>query len=393
VLGLKHPSGGERRGPRHAHHARGDEVTPHSAFTDDSVAESAGFSDHDGDPEAESDMEGGEVTRVDTGAAPDEPGRSQFLQDELRSSRHAPASEAATAADSAAAAAAAGAAGDGGRSLEVQTSGQELEPFSRRSTPSSVTSTHAGRRMNPNMRAWMTLAHVCCRVSGMSDDDFARELEAWTAAKAIATDRMEARVWDLNGALVRSYDSLVAFDFQNSDPEWAAAHTGQLLKDVDSAIGGVEGAATVRLRRTRIEVVPRYMSKAALTKYMLQLVPDADYALAMGDDSTDEDVFTTLRAQANDDNKEDDDTAAAAAATGAAAASAAVSASSSSSSPPRSPSFPPMDRAMPSAIRKVTCLLVGKKKSAAHAYLPRAGDARTLLELLADSLPDPSRSE
>ncbi len=99
--------------------------------------------------------------------------------------------------------------------------------------------------------------------------------------------------WRVNGSVVREYESLLAWDFRNADPEWAQAQAKFVASDVEAAAeeAGAAGLVRVTIRRSRVELSLRAMSKGSLVAEALSRLGDADFVLCVGDDTPDEDMF------------------------------------------------------------------------------------------------------
>lgn len=149
----------------------------------------------------------------------------------------------------------------------------------------------------------------------------------WKRVKTCIMNIMNEYMWRVNGSFVREYDSLIAWDFRLADREWAGEQAVFLTKDIQDVltagtsgpigIAGVKSCVTVALRKSRLEVALGALTKSSLVANILhhvaqqrqsEIVPvlstekvplpilPADFVLAVGDDTTDEEMFSTLNA-------------------------------------------------------------------------------------------------
>lgn len=133
-------------------------------------------------------------------------------------------------------------------------------------------------------RTWVTL-----------NPEETAKLEEWGPVKAQAIQIMTDYAWRVNGSVVREYDALVAWDFKSADAEWAQAQAKFVAQDLERLASDAHHVK-VTLRKTRVEVSLRGMSKGNLVQHALEeMGPEgADFILCVGDDTTDEDVFSAV---------------------------------------------------------------------------------------------------
>jgi trehalose-phosphatase len=107
---------------------------------------------------------------------------------------------------------------------------------------------------------------------------------------------------------VREYESLVAWDFQKADAEWAQSQAKFLASDLDVLCSAVGGAMQVNVRKHRVELSMRSVNKGRLVASLLdtlqqsakgvaETLPSAapTFVFTVGDDVTDEDMFSAAR--------------------------------------------------------------------------------------------------
>ena len=182
----------------------------------------------------------------------------------------------------------------------------------------------------------------------------AERMAEWQGVKQRAVSIMADYVWRVNGSVVLEYDSLVAWDFRNADPEWAQSQSRFVAQDLEQrALAESPHNVKVTVRKSRVEVTLRAMDKGTVVSELLQRLGrepagPVDFVLCIGDDTTDEDMFAAVSAWAAADE--------AARAAGAAAGGAGGAAS------------------------VVFTATVGKKPAtAAGAYVPDVGGVQQLV--------------
>ena len=130
----------------------------------------------------------------------------------------------------------------------------------------------------------------------MSPADAARMAE-WQGVKQRAVSVMTDYVWRVNGSAVLEYDSLVAWDFRNADPEWALSQARFLAQDLEQQVLAESPQnVKVTVRKSRVEVCLRAMDKGTVVTELLRRLGDVDFVLCVGDDATDEDMFAAVGA-------------------------------------------------------------------------------------------------
>lgn len=186
----------------------------------------------------------------------------------------------------------------------------------------------------------------------------AANMAEWESVKKRAVAIMTEYQWRVNGSVVREYESIVAWDFRNADAEWAQAQATFVASDLENL---ASQHVKVTIRKSRVEVALRTMNKGKLVIETLKRVEaeaggvQPDFVLCVGDDTTDEEMFTALRAWRT-------------------AAAAAASAASSTAQP-----------TAPPAIFTAT---VGKKSAtAAQNYCVDVSEVQHLVLSLAETMP------
>jgi len=112
----------------------------------------------------------------------------------------------------------------------------------------------------------------------------------WDSVKDVAEQIMREYQWRVTGAVIRSAATSVVFDYRNADPEWAQAQTKYLTGDLARRL--VSPLVKVHQRKSRVEVSLRGATRRQLVRHGLSLAPDADFVAAIGDDASDEEMFT-----------------------------------------------------------------------------------------------------
>ena len=114
--------------------------------------------------------------------------------------------------------------------------------------------------------------------------------------KATAVALMSEYQWRINGSVTRVYESLVAWDFAGTDPEWGPAQAKFLAGDLEEL---ASESVRVSLRKMRVEVSLRAMNKGRFVSEILSALPQPpDFILIGGDDVTDEDMYGAAEAWA-----------------------------------------------------------------------------------------------
>lgn len=122
-----------------------------------------------------------------------------------------------------------------------------------------------------------------------------RESEVEKALWMDAAQRtMAPYVWRTNGSELLVLDSSVSWDYRDADPQWGGIQAKNLVADLRDALE--EMPVMIVRKKGIVEVGPAVSGKGTAMREVLRAVPDADFALVVGDDSADESMFTALYA-------------------------------------------------------------------------------------------------
>ena len=84
----------------------------------------------------------------------------------------------------------------------------------------------------------------------------------------------------------------MAWNYRNADPDWAQIQAKFLTEELTDRL---ESPSIRVLRRMeQVEVTWRRSNKGAAVKQVLSVIRDADFVLAVGNDTNDEEMFLTL---------------------------------------------------------------------------------------------------
>ena len=168
-------------------------------------------------------------------------------------------------------------------------------------TPASLTDTAA-----PSSAASAATAAHTRKWASLSPAD-AERLAEWQGVKQRAVAVMADYVWRVNGSVVLEYDSLVAWDFRNADPEWAQSQARFVAQDLEQLLAAElpHNNVKVSVRKSRVEVSLRATGKGTAVAELLRRLGrepagPIDFVLCVGDDTTDEDMFAAVSAWAAD---------------------------------------------------------------------------------------------
>eukprot|EP01138_Halocafeteria_seosinensis_P014351 gb/GECG01014652.1/.p1 GENE.gb/GECG01014652.1/~~gb/GECG01014652.1/.p1 ORF type:complete len:1488 (+),score=191.88 gb/GECG01014652.1/:1-4464(+) len=118
----------------------------------------------------------------------------------------------------------------------------------------------------------------------------------WQNIKANVKEIMADYRWRVNGSEIHDCESVIAWDHRDSDPEWAEKQAQFLASDLETLVEAFSDRVKVTTRKARVEVSLRLASKGTLMHKIAEMVPDAEFVLTLGDDSTDEEMFMALKA-------------------------------------------------------------------------------------------------
>ncbi|KAA0167175.1 hypothetical protein FNF27_03103 [Cafeteria roenbergensis] len=118
----------------------------------------------------------------------------------------------------------------------------------------------------------------------------------WREAVAVARARMDEYRWRVNGSTVRETGAMLSWDYSNADPEWGKQQAGRLVDDLRAMLTSPN--VSVGRRRVMVEVSPAGVTKGTLAERILASLTSTEaastFALAVGDDSSDEDMFKAV---------------------------------------------------------------------------------------------------
>ena len=114
----------------------------------------------------------------------------------------------------------------------------------------------------------------------------------WDAVIKIAIPILSKYTARANGAFVKQTASSLGWSYYGCDPEWGEWLATYLLMELDVALHSFD-IRVVKLKGV-VEVVPRKLSKGNIVKKVLQNNSDAEFILCMGDDVSDEKMFTAV---------------------------------------------------------------------------------------------------
>ncbi|SNZ11874.1 bifunctional alpha,alpha-trehalose-phosphate synthase (UDP-forming)/trehalose-phosphatase [Hydrogenobacter hydrogenophilus] len=100
---------------------------------------------------------------------------------------------------------------------------------------------------------------------------------------------MESYVDKLPQAFVEEKDFTLAFHYRNADQEMASLRVAELVDEISSLIANTE--LNILMGNKVVEIRPASVNKGTIA---VSLSQDCDFILAMGDDTTDEDMFKSL---------------------------------------------------------------------------------------------------
>jgi len=113
----------------------------------------------------------------------------------------------------------------------------------------------------------------------------------WDAILVLAMPVLSKYTARANGSFVKHTSSSIGWSYYGCDPEWGEMLATQLVNELEVALH----AFNVRIVKLKgvVEVVPRNLNKGRIVKRVLA-DHDADFILCMGDDVSDEKMFTSI---------------------------------------------------------------------------------------------------
>jgi trehalose-phosphatase len=135
-------------------------------------------------------------------------------------------------------------------------------------------------------RAWVRLGESADFLTGALASE-------WSEAVGISREVMETYRWRVNGSLLRESGAMLTWDYADADPEWGQRQANDLFTELRGLLQSPN--VSVDRRRTMVEVSPASVTKGTLAQRVLESLSADEvatcFALAVGDDSSDEDVF------------------------------------------------------------------------------------------------------
>ncbi len=129
----------------------------------------------------------------------------------------------------------------------------------------------------------------------------------WDKAKEIALPILSKYTARANGSFIKLTSSSIGWSHYSCDPEWASILAASLQEELENHLRDLD----IRLVSLKgvIEVVPRKLNKGLVVKEVLGGITLPDFVLCIGDDVSDEKMFTSVfsviaRACAGNSNNE-----------------------------------------------------------------------------------------
>jgi len=105
----------------------------------------------------------------------------------------------------------------------------------------------------------------------------------------------------VNGSTVREEEWQVRWDYRGCDPEWAAMQVPHLLQRLESELSDIftkAGQLQILRLTGQVSVLPKWICKGAAVTEIVHLLDDQpDFVLCIGDDATDDEMFSALYRQ------------------------------------------------------------------------------------------------
>ena len=116
----------------------------------------------------------------------------------------------------------------------------------------------------------------------------------WTEVKDIALPILERYTARTNGSSVRLRDPGIAWSYYSTDPEWGLMQAKSVIVELEEALAAHD-VKVVHLKGM-VEIVPKRLNKGVVLRYAIQSKegPSPDFILCMGDDASDEYMFTSM---------------------------------------------------------------------------------------------------
>lgn len=120
----------------------------------------------------------------------------------------------------------------------------------------------------------------------------------WAAVKKVALPVLSKFTARSNGSFVKLTHSSIGWSYYSCDPEWGALQASHLVLELEDALRAFD-VRFVTLKGV-VEIVPRRLNKGLIVKRVLREVAagdggaGVDFVLCMGDDISDEKMFTSV---------------------------------------------------------------------------------------------------
>lgn len=115
----------------------------------------------------------------------------------------------------------------------------------------------------------------------------------WDAVKRVALPVLSKYTARSNGSFVKLTSFSIGWSYYSCDPEWGSLQAAHLVLELESELKAFD-VRFVTLKGI-VEVVPRKLNKGLIvTKVLRDIGPAADFCLCLGDDISDEKMFTSV---------------------------------------------------------------------------------------------------
>lgn len=189
----------------------------------------------------------------------------------------------------------------------------------------------------------------------------------WAEVKDIALPILERYTARTNGSSVRLRDPGIAWSYYSTDPEWGLMQAKSVIVELEEALAAHD-VKVVHLKGM-VEIVPKRLNKGVVLRYAVQSKqgPSPDFILCMGDDASDEYMFSSIYSYLSETAE-----------TELARSHKAHDAAARASAAP--PSRKPSQEAEEEVTKYVFTCSVGKHRSHAAFYVHNVEEVRTLLQ-------------
>jgi trehalose 6-phosphate synthase/phosphatase len=115
----------------------------------------------------------------------------------------------------------------------------------------------------------------------------------WDAVKRVALPVLSKYTARSNGSFVKLTSFSIGWSYYSCDPEWGSLQASHLVLELETELRAFD-VRFVTLKGV-VEVVPRKLNKGLIvTKVLRDVGPSVDFCLCMGDDISDEKMFTSV---------------------------------------------------------------------------------------------------